>query len=223
MSDLLNRYQVLHKSSHLQEDLRQVRLYGEELDISYLQGEVEALLSGIEEGVSRTKEIVLGLRNFSRLDEMDLKTVNIHEGLDSTLMLLRSKLRNGINLVKEYGDLPAIECYPGKLNQVFMNTLANAIGAIPGEGTITVRTWGTWAEEERVHISIRDTGIGMTEKIERRIFEPFFTIKEVGEGTGLGLPISYGIVQKHNGYIEVNSLPGKGSEFIITLPVRVTG
>jgi signal transduction histidine kinase len=220
LSDLLNRYQALHQSAHLQEDLQQVRLYGEELDITYLQGEVEALLSGIEEGASRTKEIVLGLRNFSRLDEMDLKTVNIHEGLDSTLMLLRSKLRNGINVVKEYGDLPEIECYPGKLNQVFMNILSNAIGAIPGEGTITIRTW---AEEERVHISIRDTGTGMIEKVKRRIFEPFFTTKEVGEGTGLGLPISYGIVQKHNGHIEVNSAPGKGSEFIITLPIRVTG
>ncbi len=220
LRDLLDRYQALHASSRLQEDLSEVRRYGEELDVAYLQGEVEALLNGIEEGASRTKEIVVGLRNFSRLDEVDLKTANVHEGIDSTLMLLRSKLRSRIRVVKEYGNLPDIECYPGKLNQVFMNILSNAIAATPGEGTITVRTWqdGPW-----VNISIRDTGTGMTEKVKRHIFEPFYTTKAVGEGTGLGLSISYGIIQKHKGKIEVCSEPGEGSEFVITLPVRING
>ena len=220
LRDLLDRYRALHASASLEKDLSEVRRYGEELDVAYLQGEVEALLNGIEEGASRTKEIVIGLRNFSRLDELDLKTASVHEGIDSTLMLLRSKLRSRIRVVKEYGTLPDIECYPGKLNQVFMNILGNAIAATPGEGTITIRTW---QDGPCVNISIRDTGTGMSEKVKRHIFEPFYTTKEVGEGTGLGLSISYGIIQKHKGKIEVNSEPGQGSEFVITLPVRANG
>ncbi len=217
LRQLLNRYTALHQSEQLREDLKEINRFREEIDMEYLESEIDALLNGIEEGASRTKEIVIGLRNFSRLDELDLKTVNIHDGLNSTVMLLRSKLKNRIQVVKEYGDLPEIECYPGKLNQVFMNILSNAIAAIPGEGTITIRTW---LAEGNVHVSIKDTGTGMTDKVKRRIFDPFFTTKEVGEGTGLGLSISYGIIQKHNGKIDVFSEPGLGSEFVITLPVK---
>ena len=131
-------------------------------------------------------------------------------------MLLRHRLKNRISVEKEYGKLPLIECYPGKLNQVFMNILTNAIQAIPGEGVIWITTW---QQGNEVHISFKDNGKGMTAQVKDRIFEPFFTTKGVGAGTGLGLSISYGIIQKHNGKIDVESEPGKGAAFIITLPV----
>jgi PAS domain S-box-containing protein len=215
---LLNKYASLHDSPHLQNELAEINRIREEIDISYLEEEISALLNGIEEGATRTKEIVVGLRNFSRLDEIDLKYANINEGLSSTLMLLQNKFKTRITIIKDYGDIPDIECFPGKLNQVFMNILSNAFSAIPGEGTITIRTW---QEDKYVKVSIQDTGTGMTEKVKNRIFEPFFTTKDVGEGTGLGLSISYGIIQRHNGKIEVSSKVGKGSTFVITLPIRL--
>jgi signal transduction histidine kinase len=213
---LIEKYESLHQSNNLNVALEQVKQLSQEIDVKYLLEEIKALLTGIEEGAKRTKEIVVGLRNFSRLDESEKKLANIHEGLDSTLMLLRHKLKNRITIEREYGQLPLIECYPGKLNQVFMNILTNAIQAIPGEGSIWIKTW---EKKNSVCISIRDTGTGMEKAVKERIFDPFFTTKEVGYGTGLGLSISYGIIQKHNGRIEVNSEPGKGTEFIIILPV----
>jgi signal transduction histidine kinase len=148
-----------------------------------------------------------------------LKVANIHEGLDSTLILLRNKYKQRIEIEKHYGDIPEIECYPGQLNQVFMNILSNAIDAIDDKGTITI---STLKSNEKVEISIKDTGRGIPENIRTKIFEPFFTTKDVGHGTGLGLSISHGIIEKHNGSIKVESNVGKGSEFIIALPVKQT-
>jgi two-component system NtrC family sensor kinase len=146
-----------------------------------------------------------------------LKFADIHEGLDSTLILLRNKYKNRIEIIKEYADLPPIECYPGQLNQVFMNILSNAIDAIEDKGNITITTSSA---NGFIRISIKDSGKGIPEPLRAKIFDPFFTIKEVGKGTGLGLSISHGIIEKHKGSIRVKSVIGKGSEFIISLPAK---
>ncbi len=179
--------------------------------------EMKGLFNSIKNGANRTAEIVKGLRNFSRLDENDMKRANLEEGLNNTLVILNNKLKNRITLKKEYGNIPEIDCYPGQLNQVFMNILNNSCDAIEEEGEITIITK---QENEKVEIRIKDNGSGMPEEIRSHIFEPFFTTKPVGKGTGLGLSISYGIIEKHNGTIEVKSEVGKGTEFIITLPME---
>ncbi len=187
-------------------------------ELSYTIDETHQLIAGIEEGSRRTAEIVKGLRNFSHIDEEEMKKTNINEGIESTLMLLRNKLtHSNIELIKSLGNLTEIEGYPGQLNQVFINMITNAIDAIGKNGKITIATSN---ENDQVKISIRDTGSGMNEETKKKIFDPFFTTKDVGKGTGLGLSISYGIIEKHNGTIMVNSEEQKGTEFIITLPAR---
>ncbi|HKR06520.1 MAG TPA: ATP-binding protein, partial [Bacteroidia bacterium] len=186
-------------------------------ELNYTIHETHQLIGGIEEGSRRTAEIVKGLRNFSHIDEEEMKKTNINEGIESTLMLLRNKLtHSNIELITSFGNLPEIEGYPGQLNQVFINMITNAIDAIEENGKISI---ATSAENDGIKISIRDTGSGMTEETKKKIFDPFFTTKDVGKGTGLGLSISYGIIEKHNGKIEVMSEAGKGTEFVITLPV----
>jgi len=197
---LLSKYVVDNEN----EELNEVKL------------EVESLLRAIEDGAKRTSDIVIGLRTFVRLDEGAAKSVNIHEGIDATLILLRSQLRDSIIIEKKYGDIPLIKCSPGPVNQVFMNILVNAIQATPDKGTITITTT---QEYPNIKVSIRDTGTGMKNEVISRIFEPFYTTKSVGEGTGLGLSVSYGIIKKHNGTITVHSEIGVGTEFIITLPI----
>ncbi len=151
------------------------------------------------------------------MDENAIKLFHIHEGLDSTLTLLKSRLENRIEVIKNYGNLPLIEGFPGKINQVFMNILINAVQAMPERGKIFITTS---LKENFVQISIRDTGTGMSEEVKSRIFEPFFTTKDVGEGIGLGLAISFGVIEQHKGNIAVESVLGKGTEFIITLPLK---
>ncbi|MBU0488448.1 MAG: ATP-binding protein [Bacteroidetes bacterium] len=185
-----------------------------EMDYVVLLDEINRLIAGIDEGARRTAEIVRSLRNFSRLDENELKSADIHEGIESTLMILHNKMKSRITVVKDFGNIPRIQCYPGKLNQAFMNILTNAVQAIDGEGTITIRTI---MRNNKVEISIKDTGKGMTEAQTKRIFEPFYTTKEVGKGTGLGLYITFSIIEKHNGSIRVTSEPGKGTEFVVVL------
>ena len=141
----------------------------------------------------------------------------MNEGIESTLTLLHSVYKDRVEIEKDFGKLPEVDCLPGQINQVLMNILSNALQAIPEQGKIFIKTW---QENETVKISIRDTGSGMSEAIRQKIFDPFFTTKDVGKGTGLGLSISYGIIEKHNGKIEVQSEPGKGTTFIITLPVN---
>ena len=201
---------------------KKIAAYKNELDFDYLKEEIDQLLSGIGEGASRTAEIVKGLRIFSRLDEDDLKKANINEGLESTLVISNNLLNNIIKIEKNYADLPLIECYPGKLNQVFLNIISNAIYAI--KKTFEDREGGilkisTSFDETNVFIKIADNGIGMDENTKKKLFEPFFTTKDVGEGTGLGLSIAYNTIIKHNGHIEVNSELGKGTEFILILPL----
>lgn len=201
---------------------REIEEYKEELDFDYLKTEISHLLKGIHEGATRTAGIVKGLRVFSRLDEDDLKKVDVNEGLDSTLVIVNNLLNNRIVIEKNFGNLPLIECYPGKLNQVFLNILSNAIHAINAKfgeeagGKIVI---ATTAADDVVRVSIRDNGTGMDEITKKKIYEPFFTTKEVGEGTGLGMSITYNTIKKHHGRILLDSEPGEGAEFILELPV----
>jgi signal transduction histidine kinase len=204
------------------EKQKQIQDYKEELDFDYLVVEIKHLIKGIYEGASRTAEIVKGLKIFSRLDEDDLKRANINEGLQSTMVIANNLLNNKIKVIEEYGDLPLIECYAGKLNQVFLNIISNAIYAVDKQfgaeqgGEIKI---STSSNENDIFISISDNGIGMSEQTIKKVFEPFFTTKEVGEGTGLGMSIAYNTIKKHNGQINVNSEPGKGTEFILQIPI----
>ncbi len=222
MAEIESLYKKFKEASNNgidQNKLKHAKQYSKEIESDFLFKEIKSLLDGIEEGALRTREIVIGLRNFSRMDEDAIKTANINEGIDSTLMLLRNKFKNKIIIKKEYGQIPPIECYAGKLNQVFMNILNNAADAIQDEGEIIIHTW---ASDDYANISIKDNGIGMPENIRKRIFEPFYTTKEVGQGTGLGLSISFGIIEKHKGTISVKSEKNKGSEFIIQLPINLS-
>jgi signal transduction histidine kinase len=176
------------------------------------------LLDAMDEGTRRVTEIISNLRTFSRLDEAEYKQADLHAALEATLVLLRNKMRDRIEVVREYGEIPPVECFISQLNQVFMNLLANAVQAIPGEGTITIRT--ARVDADHIQIAISDTGCGMSEDIKNKIFDPFFTTKDVGEGTGLGLSIAHGVIDKHRGRIEVQSAPGAGTTFRIVLPVR---
>jgi signal transduction histidine kinase len=161
--------------------------------------------------------IITGLRSFTRLNVTDLKNCDIIEGLESTLILLKNSYKHRIEIIREYDKIPLIDCYPGKLNQVFMNFLSNAIQAIKGTGTITIKTEHVG---DVIKISIRDTGEGIKEENKSKIFMPFYTTKEAGQGTGLGLSISHSIIEEHHGSISFSSEEGKGSEFIITLPIK---
>ena len=214
----------------------------EEIDLDFLVEDLPKMLSSMKIGASRIREIVLSLRNFSRLDEADLKAVDIHEGIDSTLLILQYRLKpkpdsSGIEVIKEYGNLPKFECYPGQLNQVLMNIFSNAIDALE-EG----KSHGFWdididknqspmpkiristnlsEDNNCVIIGIADNGLGIAEKFMNRIFDPFFTTKPVGKGTGLGLSISYQIVvEKHGGNLKCNSQLGNGTEFLIQIPLK---
>ncbi|MDP9046567.1 MAG: sensor histidine kinase, partial [Bacteroidota bacterium] len=205
----------------LAEKQKKIKEYKEELDFDYLTVEINHLLKGINEGASRTAEIVKGLKLFSRLDEDDLKKADINEGLEST-MVIANNLLNKIKVIKNYGYLPPVECYPGKLNQVFLNMISNAAYAVqkrfgdePGGEISLITTY----HDQNVFITIKDNGVGMDSQMQKKIFEPFFTTKEVGEGTGLGLSISYNTIKKHQGNIIVNSTPGEGTEFTLQIPI----
>lgn len=165
----------------------------------------------------RILEIVKSLRNFARLDESEYKEADIHAGIDCTLILLGNKIKNKVNVVKEYGNVPPVTCYPNQLNQVFMNLFANAIDAIPDSGTIWITTY---SDERYVHVKIKDNGSGIEADNIQKIFDPGFTTKGVGIGTGLGLSIVYNIIEKHNGKISVKSEIDKGTEFHIQVPIK---
>lgn len=169
-----------------------------------------------EIATERIMHIVRGLKNFARLDEAERKSADIHEGIESTLMLLQYQLKTRIRIEKDFGDLPMIECHPNQLNQVFMNILVNSVQAIPNKGTIRIRTW---KEDQAVKIAISDTGCGIPEEHLSKVFDPGFTTKGAEMGTGLGLSICHRIVRDHGGTIGVESSMA-GTTFTITLPVK---
>ena len=204
---------------------KDIQVKEQEVEFDYVLKEIDQLLRGMEDGAKRTVEIVKGLRLFSRVDEQDVKKVDIHDGINSTLVLLSSSMNGKIKIKRQYGSLPMVECFPGKINQVFMNIITKSIHALlddlnkNAEPEITIRTK---KNEKTITIEIEDNGPGMPDKVKQRIFEPFFTTKAVGKGTGLGLSIVYTIIENHRGTLEVRSREGKGTNFIITLPIYQT-
>lgn len=205
-----------------EEKRRLMSLYKEEQDLDYLQMEINHLLKGIKEGASRTAEIVKSLRIFSRLDEADLKMADINEGIESTIIIVNNMLSH-ISVIKRYGRLPLVHCYPGKLNQVFLNIITNALYAINekfGERSGGELIIETICDNDNVYITFEDNGTGMTEETKRKIFDPFFTTKDVGQGTGLGMSIAFNTIQKHSGHIAVTTELGKGTRFILQIPVH---
>ncbi|MBI4869901.1 MAG: response regulator [Candidatus Wallbacteria bacterium] len=200
------------------ERLEEIRRLEAQLELPLVETELRQQLSDTREGLERVKNIVLSLRNFSRLDEGEVKTVELREGLESTITLIRYLLEGRIEIHRDYAELPRIECYPSLLNQVFMNLLVNACQAIPDRGTVTIRTR---AEQGWVRVEVSDTGTGIKPEHVAKIFDPFFTTKDVGKGTGLGLSVSYGIIEKHGGRIEVQSDPGSGTTFSVFLPAAL--
>ncbi|MBD1935989.1 ATP-binding sensor histidine kinase [Microcoleus sp. FACHB-68] len=242
---------LVHAKEYAQNLLQLIEVYQEEYpnptprvaeeieaaELEFLSEDLPKLLSSMKMGADRIREIVYSLRNFSRLDEAEMKPVDIHEGINNTLLILQHRLKDkaghgAIQVVKEYGKLPLIECYAGQLNQVFMNIITNAIDILDEPSVIesflskegseqrTIRIQTESVENNCVVIRIKDNGPGMTEAVHRRLFDPFFTTKPVGAGTGLGLSISYQIVvEKHGGQLICNSAPGEGAEFMITIPV----
>ncbi|MCC7403361.1 MAG: HAMP domain-containing protein [Bdellovibrionales bacterium] len=187
------------------------------VDFEYIVEDLPKLIRSCEDGARRTRDIVVGLRSFSRLEEAQIKEVDVREGLEDTLKLLTGEFKNRIKITKDFAEVPLINCYPSQLNQVFMNILSNAGQAIEGEGEIRITTGVV--DADRVFVAIRDSGKGMSQATIEKIFDPFFTTKSLGRGTGLGLSISYGIVEKHGGEIQVESEPGSGTQFKIILPI----
>jgi signal transduction histidine kinase len=215
----------------------EIQAEAEEIDMEFIQADLPKVIDSMKLGTDRIRQIVLSLRNFSRMDEADFKAVDIHEGIDSTLLILQHRLKDkperpAIQVIRDYGNLPLIECYPGQINQAFMNILANAIDALEeanvkrtyqelkeNPNLITIRT--AMIDSKWVKIAISDNGTGMSESVQKRLFDPFFTTKSVGKGTGMGLPISYQIVtEKHGGKLDCFSIPGKGTEFVIQILVQ---
>lgn len=213
IEDLIQAFIELKK--HTTEDV--INEVEEDYDITFVIEEINDLLKGIEEGANRTTQIVMDLKTFARMDSSQFKEANLEEGIDTSLTLLNNKLKDRVELHKDYGDIPRVICNESKINQVFMNILNNAEQAIKGEGNLTIKTW---SDNKMVYIKISDDGSGMDKEIVNKIFDPFFTTKPVGLGTGLGMSISFGIIQDHAGDIKVESEIGKGTSFIISLPIE---
>ncbi|MEB3280009.1 MAG: response regulator [Lyngbya sp.] len=211
-----------------------IREMTEEIDLEFLISDVHQIIASMKNGVNRICTIILALRIFSRLDESDIKLVNLHEGINSTLLLLEHRLKlphhqGTIQILKNYDELPKITCYASQLNQVFLNLLSNAIDAIEAklaEPKVELKNPTIWIStklknENWVAISIKDNGIGISPEVKSRLFDPFFTTKPVGKGSGLGLMTSYQIVvEKHRGKLDFNSVFGEGAEFIVEIPIN---
>lgn len=223
--DLLHLIQLYQH--HYPNPASEIQTEAAAIDLEFLVEDLPKLLTSMRVGAERIQKIVLSLRNFSRMDEAEVKSVNIHEGIDSTLMILQNRIKprsghKGVEIIKDYANLPLVECYPGQLNQVFMNILSNALDALEEVATQrdpTIRITTMLVGSDRLQIRITDNGPGMTKAQQQRLFDPFFTTKPVGKGTGLGLSISYQIVtEKHRGSLTCISEQGKGSEFVIEIP-----
>ena len=221
--ELIDLYQNLYPQS-----LPEIESKIEDIELDFLIEDLPKLMESMKTGAERIREIVLSLRNFSRLDEAQLKPVDIHSGIDSSLLILQQKLNSyhkypEIEVVKNYSELPKVNCYASELNQVFLNIITNGIDALrekqENQPKITIGT--SFKDNKNILISIKDNGIGIAKIVLNRIFDPFFTTKPVGSGTGLGLSTSYSIlVEKHHGNLSCNSKLGEGTEFLIELPIK---
>jgi len=249
--NLLNIVHLYQK--HYPNPVHEIQTEAAEIDLEFLQADLVKILTSMKLGTDRIHRIVVSLRNFSRIDEAEFKVVNIHEGIDSTLLILRHRLHDHadyptINMIREYGELPLVECYPGQLNQVFMNILSNAIDAVEELGaknqnpdwqpTIAIATQvippthpdslpslapNTYLRCPSIRICITDNGCGIPTHVKERIFDPFFTTKPIGKGTGMGLSISYQIItEKHKGKLECFSNSHQGTVFVIQIPIQQT-
>ena len=214
---VIDHYEEIRVEKETRQQIDRIK---EDVNLEFIRTDLEKLQGNFREGAERTRRIVTDLRTFSRLDEAERKEVDLHDGLESTLALLTNKLENVVRLHRRYGDLPRVECYPGQLNQVFVNLLTNAADAIVGDGDIWITTEHE-ESEDCVRIKIEDNGRGIPEQDIPNLFDPFFTTKDVGAGTGLGLSVSHGIVERHGGRFEMESRVGKGSAFTVVLPVRM--
>ena len=195
-----------------------------EIELDYLKEDVPQLMNESREGISRVRKIVQDLKDFSHVDaRREWEWTDLHRGIDSTLNIVNNEIKYKADVVKAYGELPQVQCLSSELNQVFMNLLVNAAHAMPGgqgrRGTIHIRS-GVEGGGSEVWVEIEDDGCGIAKENLGRIFDPFFTTKAVGQGTGLGLSLSYGIVKKHHGRMDVDSEPGRGTRFRVTVPVR---
>ncbi|HBH23189.1 MAG TPA: hypothetical protein DDY13_07165 [Cytophagales bacterium] len=221
---IFKAYEDLDTSRDFKKQLDEINKIKEEYEFGEVRQYVENLIQDVRMGADRTAEIIKGLRNFSRIDEAIQKNANIHDCIDNTITIVKNQLKD-VSLEKHYAnDMQSIQCYPGQLNQVFLNIITNAIEALNSalnNGSPKTIRISTKNREKDVTISIKDNGVGMDSKMKKKIFDPFFTTKEVGKGTGLGLAISYGIIEKHKGIIDVISKPDNGTEFIITLPKMI--
>jgi signal transduction histidine kinase len=215
---ILDAYEGLEHSLAPTPSVDNIRALKAEVDLPHLMQDTRALLDETQEGLTRVKQIVQNLKDFSHVDEAEWQWADLHKGIDSTLNIVNSEIKYKAEVVRDYGDLPAVECIASQLNQVFMNILVNAAQAIDEHGTITIRTNSDG--RDWVCIAISDTGAGITPEHLGKIFDPLFTTKPVGQGTGLGLSLSYSIANKHGGRIEVESEQGKGTTFRVWLPVR---
>jgi signal transduction histidine kinase len=223
---LLQLYQQYAPNPHAQ-----ITEHAAKIDVDFVAEDLPKVFTSMRMGADRVRQIVLSLRNFARLDEAEVKPVDIHEGIDSTLLILQHRFKVAghaeVQIIKKYGDLPLVECYPGQLNQVFMNILSNALDALDalegqdnqGGGTIQIIT--QQSNIDHVRICITDNGMGMSQEVKQRIFDPFFTTKAVGKGTGMGMSVSYQIiVEKHQGRIWCDSTIGQGTTFSVEIPVE---
>ncbi len=215
LMEVLALYESTIQSQGLGQQFREVLEKQDQLDLDTVREEIRELMSGIEEGATRTSEIVQGLRTFARMDGGEPQIFDLHQGIDSTLALLKNQLGE-IEVIRDFGEIPPIEGYASRINQVFMNLFSNAIQAMPAGGWLRIKT--SYDGDGFVNIAVQDTGEGIQEDVRQRIFEPFFTTKDVGKGTGLGLSISLGIVQQHHGNIIIESQLGHGTLVVVRLP-----
>ena len=212
LNDLFRLTDAIDTAASL-EDLRQIR---HNIDYNYLREDLKDLLSESREGIERVKTIISAMKDFSHIEEEEFKQADLHRGIETTLNVVNNELKYKAEVVRDFGELPHVECIASQINQVIMNLLVNAAHAIEDFGKITICTRH---QGDSVTLEVEDTGKGIASEHLNRIFEPFFTTKGIGKGTGLGLSLSFNIIKKHNGEIEVHSEPGQGTRFRITLPV----
>ena len=222
LTDLLESYEILEavlnkEDKPAQKILKDIQAMRDEIDIDFIQDDYAKVIEESIEGMERVAKIVADLKDFAHVDKAEIEHVDINRGIESTINIVWNELKYKAEVIKDFGELPLVKCYPQRLNQVFTNILVNAAHAIDKKGEIRI---STSAYNEHVEIKISDTGSGIPPEVIPKIFDPFFTTKEVGKGTGLGLNMAYNIIKKHKGTIDVETQVGKGTTFIIRLQVE---